>query len=436
MDQPNLLILMVDQMEAALLDPDHGLPIPLPHLERLREQSTRFSRAYCPAPICTPTRASFQLGQAVHRHGVIGNDRGMPSETPTLPERLLAVGYRTAYAGKWHLDKGNARGWSRFDEVMPDFQDDTGFVVMKSSGAPHEGVAPYPTDRHIDGRVAAAGRRYRDELRKGGQPWALMVSFFGPHAPYYVPAEWHGRLDPAEIPLPADFDAPFEGKPTIQSGFRCRAWGETWSEDKWRRVRAAYFAYCMMLDHLIGSLLDGIDNKTAVLFLSDHGEMNGHFRMIYKGPMMYESLVRIPVLLREPGQHHGTVDSRLVQTQDLTATLLKLAGARLDERIDGHHLLHAEEAVRDYVVSEFYEANWVNPPVHQRVAMILDHRWKYAVTEGHGEELYDLTEPLPEARNLAGSAEHGSREQSMRAMLGREIGWVKATAYPKTRESE
>ncbi|MEM6560486.1 MAG: sulfatase-like hydrolase/transferase, partial [Planctomycetota bacterium] len=129
--RPNLLIVMVDQMQAQLLDPDSPAALPLPNLEALRARSTRFTHAFCPAPICTPTRASFQLSCGVDRHGVIGNDRPMPADIPTLPERLRAVGYATGYVGKWHLDPDNPRGWQTLDDAYPKPGFDPGFDFGK-----------------------------------------------------------------------------------------------------------------------------------------------------------------------------------------------------------------------------------------------------------------------------------------------------------------
>lgn len=412
---------MVDQMEAALLD-DAAI-VPLPGLRRLAGCSTRFTHAFTPSPICTPARASFQLGVPVHRHGVIGNDRSMP-EAPTLADRLAATGYATSYVGKWHLDADRSRGWHRLI-TRGDLQacpSDT--AVMDGPEAPHHGVAPFSAAEHIDGCIAQAGQRELMRLEQGEQPFALMISFYGPHAPYYLPAQWHGRFDPDELPLPATFDAPFEDKPHIQETFRCRAWGERWSEDKWRRVRAAYYGYVAMIDSFIGQLMGHVDlDNTAILFVSDHGENNGHLRMIYKGPMMYDTLVRIPALMHLPGQTGAAVDDRLVDLTDFTATLLARAGAVVDG-VEGTDVAGQPWSGRDVVLSEFHEANWVNPVCRQRVAMVRDQEWKYVYYEGDRDELYDLRDRPMEVRNRISDPVVERVIARMRTRLAREVAWV------------
>ena len=182
-----------------------------------------------------------------------------------------------------------------------------------------------------------------------------------------------------------------------------------------------------MLDDFIGKLLANVDmNNTAVLFLSDHGEMNGHQKMIYKGPMMYEQLVHVPAILHLPGQTQAKTDDRLWQTQDITAALLKLAGdhehaATLPTR----DLLDDTETGRDVVSSEFHEANWVKPVVEQRVAMLRDKQYKYVFTEAQQCELYDMEAALPEVENLAVKPAFQERVNAMHAQLCELIPWVK-----------
>jgi len=431
MTTPNLLIIMVDQTETALLDrqPPPWSKVHLLHLSALRDRAFQFDAAYCPAPICTPCRASFQLGESVERHGVTTNGIAMPADRRTLADRFGGVGYDTAYVGKWHLDPDADRGWKHLDRGKTRRPIDTGQWTFADPDKPFEAVAPYGQDDHLDGQIAAAAHDQLDRLQAGAAPFALMVSFFGPHAPYFVPEPWHSAVDPDDVPLPEGMDDPLEGKPDIQRAFRCRAWGEQFDDAKWRRIRAAYFGYCLMLDHFIGRLLAQIDrDSTAVLFLSDHGEMNGHHRMIFKGPMMYEPLVRVPGLLALPQQTAGAAVPGLVNTMHLTATLLGLADAgTVPDGVDLAPSLRTgqPEAIgRDHVVSTFYEANWVAPVCRQRVAMIRDARWKYIVTEGRGEELYDMQARPLEVENLVGRADQQSRRKAFRQQLSHAVPWV------------
>lgn len=422
-DRPNILIIMADQFQAELLDDRSA--VEMPHLRALANQAMRFTHAFTPAPICTPARASFQLGVPVREHGAIGNDRSMPPGARTLADRLNSVGYHTSYVGKWHLDPHSSRGWSDFVDERSLRVADPGNHVMSGRDSPHEGVAPYDTESHIDGRIAQRGVETLQALQLAGRPFAAMVSFHGPHAPYYLPQRWHDAIAPDQIPLPPTFDAEVADRPAVQRQFRCRAWGETWDESKWQRIRAAYFGACRMIDHLTGSLLDMIDpDRTAVLFLADHGENNGHLRMIYKGPMMYDSLVRIPAILRLPGQTERRVDDRLVSLEDFTASVAALAYADMTG-IRGNDLTDNSFAGRGYLISEFHEANWVSPVCRQRVAMIRDRKWKYVVTESDPcRELYDMDEIPVEAINRYQDSRLQPHAHRLHRQLANEIEWV------------
>ncbi|MFG0247479.1 MAG: sulfatase-like hydrolase/transferase [Phycisphaeraceae bacterium JB051] len=428
---PNLFVIMVDQMQAQLLDQEiDACPVPLPNLRKLASTSTQLTRTYCPAPICTPTRASFQLGVPVWQHGVLGNDRNMPANLPTLPERLVKQGYTTSYVGKWHLDVTNQRGWQHHSLGNRNNGHDHGYFVMGGINAPHQGSADYADQDHLDGTVYTESLSELHRLQSQNQPWALMTSFYGPHAPYYIPKRWHDLINPESIDLPDDFDAPFENKPAIQSDFRCRAWGQTWRKDKWQRIRAAYWGYTAMLDDFVGKLISKVDQaNTAIVFLSDHGEMNGHQKMIYKGPMMYEQLVHVPSIIHLPGQTQAKTDVRLWQTQDITAALLRLAGDNKHaSTLPTHDLLNEAQTGRDVVTSEFHEANWVKPVVEQRVAMLREKQYKYVFTEAQQCELYDMEAALPEVENLAVNPAFQARVNAMHARLCDLIPWVKDAA--------
>ncbi|MDA3960936.1 MAG: sulfatase-like hydrolase/transferase [Planctomycetota bacterium] len=427
---PNLLILMVDQFQAQLLE-RHDLATFLPNLDALRRRSQHFQRCFCPAPICTPCRASMQLLQSVHAHGVIGNDRNMPAG-PTIADRLAAAGYATSYVGKWHLDRGNGRGWQHFDPVTDWFQTQgeqwtTANRLMASANTPHEGPSTGPTNGQLDAIVRDRGLAEMQRLHQAPAPWALTVSFYGPHAPYELPAADYTELTPEAETLPASWDDPLTNKPTVQREFRCRAWGSQWDASKWRRIRAAYHQRCRLIDRYCGKLLNQLEaleahTNTAVVLVADHGELNGAHRMIYKGPMMYEELVRVPALLSGPGVPCGA-NTELCDLTDLLATALGLCAVSTSDTPAHNYGLKLGTTGwgRSHVISEFHEANWVRPTWHQSVAMVRDQRWKLVCTKDQGEELYDLaTDPAEITNRIASESDQANR---LRALLPPALRW-------------
>ena len=112
MNYPNLLFLITDQQRADTVDPDG--PCQTPHLDRLAAAGTRFARCYAPNPICSPTRASLMTGLLPHSHGMVDVTHAVPAYRARLQEglpfwtqALQQAGYRTAYFGKWHVERSN-----------------------------------------------------------------------------------------------------------------------------------------------------------------------------------------------------------------------------------------------------------------------------------------------------------------------------------------
>ena len=118
-NRPNILFLMADQMQARVLDPDHVCQTP--HLDRLAGEGVRFTRAYTPNNICSPTRASLMTGLMPHNHGVlevlypkVPDLHALRTDKAHWAERMVDTGYRTGYFGKWHIERDNVLdrfGW-------------------------------------------------------------------------------------------------------------------------------------------------------------------------------------------------------------------------------------------------------------------------------------------------------------------------------------
>ena len=103
MTQPNILILMVDQLNGTLFPEGPADWLHAPNLKRLAARSTRFRNAYTASPLCAPGRASFMSGQLPSATGVYDNAAEFPSSIPTYAHHLRRAGYYTALSGKMHF---------------------------------------------------------------------------------------------------------------------------------------------------------------------------------------------------------------------------------------------------------------------------------------------------------------------------------------------
>ncbi len=101
-DRPNILLITSDQQHWSTMGCVNP-QIRTPNLDRLATQGTRFDRAYCPNPTCTPTRASIITGKYPSQHGALSLGTKLLEDEPTVGDDLQAAGYRTALVGKAHF---------------------------------------------------------------------------------------------------------------------------------------------------------------------------------------------------------------------------------------------------------------------------------------------------------------------------------------------
>lgn len=333
---PNLLFLLADQLGARWTAVDGHPLVQTPRLQALARESTVFSMACSSSPLCTPWRACLLSGRWPSQSGVTRNGQALPAGLPTLAQRLNAAGYHTAWLGKWHL--GGAPQANR--RVLPDerggFQRFAGWEShhvdhwrgrLWSDDTPEaQALAGHETDG-----LCALAQEWLPQLP---QPFCLFVSFQAPHPPCAPPAAYQARYAGRALVC----------EPNVEPA----AWYHqpAWDADyDLQTFRERYYGEITQLDAACGRLLDslatgGLAARTAVLFTSDHGEMNGAQGRFGKG-LMYDESLRVPLLLRLPGQTEARRCATPVGTVDLQPTLLELAGAAPDRAAPGRSLLPA-----------------------------------------------------------------------------------------------
>ena len=182
-----------------------------------------------------------------------------------------------------------------------------------------------------------------------------------------------------------------------------------------REVCAAYYAMCEHIDHEVGRILNALETtgqreNTIVIFMSDHGEMLGDHGIYFKGPHFYEEAVRVPLIMRWPGNFkEGHTVKGLTELLDLAPSLLDAAGIAIPDRMQGQSLLpqlrgETSETDRDFVFSEYYNS-WTHPDAY--ATMLRTASEKIIVYHGTNQgELYDLESDPDELTNLWSSNDH------------------------------
>jgi len=433
MSHPNILILMVDQLNGTLFPDGPAEWLHTPHLDALAARSTRFANAYTASPLCAPGRASFMSGQLPSRTGVYDNAAEFVSSIPTYAHHLRRAGYHTCLSGKMHfvgpdqLHGFEQRlttdiypadfGWTP-DYRKPGERIDWWYHNMGSvTGA---GVAEITNQMEYDDAVAFEAEQKLYDLSRGGdRPWCLTVSFTHPHDPYVARRRFWDMYAACDHLLPEVADLGYDAQdPHAQRIFDANDWRafDITQEDV-RRSRRAYFANISYLDEKIGGILDVLERtrqEAIVVFVSDHGDMLGERGLWFK-MNFYEGAARVPLMISAPGMAAGRVAAP-VSTLDLCPTLCDLAGVSMAEIIpwtDGETLVPlGRGAARSAPVAMEYAAEGSISPL----ICLREGHWKYTNCALDPEQLFDLDADPQELTNRADDPAHAATLEHFRIM--------------------
>ncbi|MBO6560104.1 MAG: choline-sulfatase [Nisaea sp.] len=419
--KPNILILMVDQLNGTLFPDGPADFLHAPALRALAERSVRFRNSYTASPLCAPGRASFMSGRLPSRTRVYDNAAEFSSDIPTYAHHLRRAGYYTCLSGKMHfvgpdqLHGFEERlttdiypadfGWTP-DYRKPGERIDWWYHNLGSvTGA---GVAEISNQMEYDDEVAFNAEQKLYQLSRGGdaRPWCLTVSFTHPHDPYVARRKFWDLYEDCPALLPRIPEMAFEAQdPHSKRLYLANDYRKfDITVENVRRSRRAYFSNISYLDEKIAGLLDTLkrcrmDEDTMIVFVSDHGDMLGERGLWFK-MSFYEGSARVPLMIAGPGIEGRTV-TEPVSTIDLTPTLADLAGVDLSDVApwtDGHSLvpqIRGEE--RTAPVYMEYAAEGSYAPM----VSIRHGRFKFNHCELDPPQLFDLEEDPEELVNLA-----------------------------------
>jgi choline-sulfatase len=422
-----------------------------PHLSRLAAGGVTFDAAYCPSPLCVPSRAAFMTGKHLHRVGAYDNGAPFPSDQATWAHMLRAAGYEVVLDGKMHFigpdtlhgferqltrdSSGRIAGSEWLDPFPRGFRDGATTRRWVEEAGPGK-RANLVFDDEVEGAALAflgqkaAARREGREGREGdaGRPWALCVSFLAPHFPLVVPEPYFALYYPHNVDLPVIPPGHIEGQHPAHERGRLAYDLYDYTEEQVRRCRAAYYGLVTHLDERIGRLLDaleagGLREDTVVVYTSDHGEFIGEHGLWWKNDF-YEHASRVPLLISWPDRFPaGARFEGAVSLLDLTRTLVDLAGAPDPGDLDGDSLLPvlrdggpspSGAPWKDEAFCEYYGHS-----TNRAQRMLRSGRWKLCYYHREAPELYDLQADPGELTDLAGRPEYRSVQEALtRRVLG------------------
>ena len=362
-NKPNVLIIMSDQHHHRLLGSAAHELVQTPNSDSIAARGLRFANAYCPFPLCGPSRMAFMTGRYPSSTGCLTNHCQLSSDIPTYAHAFGAAGYDTLLSGRMHFVGTDQRhgfderiiadcggtayinpvtGW-KLEEVLGPLIDTPGMgrTPLRKSGPGHTGYHAYDQAvcttttewLHQRGRDLADG--------KVDSPFMMTVGFTSPHCPFVAPPQdyalYEDKITVDHLPDPR-LDEIHDLHRTIR---------EHWHLDdpplpiEWqRRTAVAYHGLCTFLDRLVGRIFaalesSGLADETIVVYTSDHGEQLGEHGLWWKSTF-YEGSLGVPLLIAGPGiEKTGQVVSQNVGLMDLGPPLLELVGAPPLPNIDG-----------------------------------------------------------------------------------------------------
>lgn len=395
LEVPNVLIVVLDTVRADAISAYGGSGAHTPHLDALAADGTLFEKARAVSSWTLPNHATLFTGLYSFQHDAHHETDRLAGKQTTLAELLSATHTTAAFSENPHIirAKGFAQGFDSFEETW--------------------------RDRGAAGRWGTV-EAFREWLasRDRSRPYFAFVNLFTAHLPYAPPDPWLER-----------FFTPEE----LASGLvhRMTAFGESEARRYlvgelkipariWDVLRRLYLADTASTDDRLGKILaalreDGTADDTVVVVISDHGENLGEHGLAEHQFALYETLLRIPMVLRYPGVFDGgEVRRGPVQLVDVAPTILDLVGAGSEtwEHLAGRSLVEGDPPAERPVLGETFRPiqQWAlyaraHPdfdfaPFDRRLKSLQVGTLKLIASDRGELELYDLAEDPGELTDL------------------------------------
>jgi arylsulfatase A-like enzyme len=455
--KPNILIIIADDLGWADLSCYGSTFYETPNLDQLARGGTKFTQGYATSPVCSPTRSSLMTGKLPVKTGVTdwipgrqANGKAKSYEKllgattsyelglneNTIAEQVQKSGYKTFFAGKWHLGEE--------EKYWPEFQGFQTNIGGWSKGSPTGRIndttggffTPYQNPRLPDG---PAGEFLEDRLatecirfleNSGDEPFLMLYSLYAVHNPMQAPAALVKKYEQKRVGLLKPDETAFaKDEPWMQY------------ENGWRRrtvqEQPVYAAMVENMDTNIGRILatlkkKGLYENTLIIFTSDNGGLStAEGSPTVNGPLragkgwLYEGGIRVPFIMHWNGKISANKTSDLPVT---VADIFPTVASSIDESyskdpaIDGSNIFGMLAKAAKYNNRPLF---WHYPHYSNQGgkpgAVIREGKWKLIYYyEDDSVELFDIQNDVGEQKDLSGI--HKKKAKKLKKKL---IGWLK-----------
>ena len=457
----NIIFLMADQLRYDLLDAYGDQQCDTPNLDALADEATVFEHHYTICPLCVPARSSLMTGLYPRQHGAIINgwfpeerEHGtVNANIDLIPNRIADQGYDVYHAGIQHV-----RTTGGFEKACPNVN----FIGPSSVGKHHRmlhkkglmlpdmSVFRNPVLEHSEGKqriTAGTSARtavwpLREDLfydsvvcknivktineHDKSNPLCLCGMFWLPHPPLWAPRKWAHKYHPDQVNLPPTIGKWYQGMPALQLANTAGQLGSHVPTEHWAHVWAMYMGMTSLLDDYVGQVIDALKENdlyddTMIVFTSDHGEMLGSHRLFQK-MCLYEESVRVPLMVKTPGQKSARRVIEMTDHLDLTAAMVEQSGAAAIEDSTGKSLLPLANGQPNNrprkTIFAAYDGSSGQGYVHR---MVRTNTHKFIHNIGDKPELYDMIEDPHETRNYANHPKVAPLQNKLASLLN---GWM------------
>ncbi len=426
----NVLFIISDDLTATALSCYGNKVCKTPNIDRIAARGTRFTRAYCQGTYCGPSRASFMSGYYPHATGVLGYKSPRPQigDRATWSQHFKNNGYYTARVSKiYHMGvpggiEGGGDGaddpasWTeRFNSQGPEWKapgigetlegnpdgkkpvvGGNTFVVVEADG---DDLV------HSDGKTAAKAveliAKHKDE------PFWIGVGFVRPHVPFVAPKSYYPPFLPYDkMVLPEKVAGDWDDIPKAGINYKTSL---NMKMDIRRQKKAVggYYASVAFMDAQVGKVMDalkkaGLEDKTIVIFTSDHGYHLGEHDFWAKVSLRDESAA-VPLIISVPGKKPAVCRS-LTELLDLYPTISSLCGLEVPKRLQGKDI----SPMLDDPAYQVRDAAFSVAPARKGF-LLREDKWafiQYNEDASAGIELFDVEKDPKQYTNLAAKPEY------------------------------
>ena len=422
--RPNVLFIVADDLNHWVGYLGRNKQTLTPNIDRLAASGMSFTRSYCAAPVCNPSRAAMFSGRRPGATGVYGNAQDWRTVVPreeTLITTLRRGGYEMLAAGKIYHGSFDRRDEYDDYHTIPPLGGGRNKTTRVPDGFNQVIFAPLDAgdESMPDYHEASYGI---DQLGKAhAKPFFLAIGFHKPHPPFIVPKKYFDLHPLGSIELPPFREDDLEDLPAVgkRSGIGQGTHAMITKAGKWKEAIQSYLASISFVDAQVGRVLDALGksayrDNTIVVLIGDHGWQLGE-KYHWGKTTLWEEVARAPLLWRVPGlTKPGSVCERTVDFMTLYPTLTDLCGVPTPQHVEG-------TSIRPLLANP--AAAWEHPGITtygQGRHAIRTEKWRYIRYEDGSEELYDEENDPYEWNNLAVKSEFAAKKRELAVYLPNE----------------